>query len=210
MFILSFINFHLQTLYMKQINFLLFLLSLSALVFTSAKCRKDKNNNPVDQLPPETQTGANTFGCLVNGKVFKPGGASLTGGSLSCNFQNLGTGTNGGFYFRLAAINRNNNIGESRSIGIFTDSLEIISGGNYSFVIPGIRGTAYALYGYSKVSPTTIDDYETNNLYSGKLVITKLDESNQIVSGTFWFDAINANGGKVEIRQGRFDMRYSR
>ena len=25
-----------------------------------------------DQLPPETQTGANTVGCLVNGKVFLP------------------------------------------------------------------------------------------------------------------------------------------
>ena len=195
---------------MKRINFLLFLLSLSTLLFTSAKCRKDKNNNPVDQLPPETQTGANTFGCLVNGETFLPRGASLTGGSLTCNFQYLGTGSNGGFYFRLAAINRNNNTGESKSIGIFTDSLEIINGGNYSFVIPAIKGTAYALYGYSKDSPPTIDDYETNNLHSGKLVIMKLDESNQIVSGTFWFDAVNTNGQKVEIRQGRFDMQYSR
>ena len=42
-------------------------------------CKKHKTNNSVDQLPPETETGANTFGCLVNGKVFIPKGYSGTG-----------------------------------------------------------------------------------------------------------------------------------
>ena len=42
----------------------------------------------------------------------------------------------------------------------------------------------------------------------GKLIITKLDEINQIVSGTFWFDAVNDKGEKVEVREGRFDVHY--
>jgi hypothetical protein len=38
-----------------------------------AQCKKDNNNtNPVDRLPPATQTGAGTFGCLINGQVFTP------------------------------------------------------------------------------------------------------------------------------------------
>ncbi len=39
--------------------------------------------------------------------------------------------------------------------------------------------------------------------------ITKLDFENHIVSGTFWFDAINEDGKLVEIREGRFDMNFT-
>jgi len=49
------------------------LLTISFFLLSSS-CKKNKPTNPVDQLPPETQTGANTFGCLINGEVFKPGG----------------------------------------------------------------------------------------------------------------------------------------
>ena len=45
-------------------------LSLAALLCTACGCTKD--NLPIDKLPPITQTGANTFGCLYNGKVFTP------------------------------------------------------------------------------------------------------------------------------------------
>lgn len=30
------------------------------------------DSNPEDGLPPETHTGANTFGCLIDGKLYKP------------------------------------------------------------------------------------------------------------------------------------------
>lgn len=47
------------------------LLALSALCFAACK----KTNTPVqDQLPPITQTGAGTFGCLINGEVYTPQG----------------------------------------------------------------------------------------------------------------------------------------
>jgi len=62
---------------------LFFLLST---ILLSLRCRKDKTANPVDQLPPLTTVGANTFGCLVNGSAFLPKGASLSGGSLQCNY----------------------------------------------------------------------------------------------------------------------------
>ena len=37
--------------------------------FTFSKCKKEKDQ---PQLPPETITGAMTFGCKVNEKVFVP------------------------------------------------------------------------------------------------------------------------------------------
>ena len=77
--------------------------------------------------------------------------------------------------------------------------------------IPLTKGKASARYSNYQTQPTmNYDDYSTTSIISGELWLKKLDTINQIVSGTFWFDAINANGGKVEIRQGRFDMRYSR
>jgi hypothetical protein len=60
-----------------------FLLSFLVSLLIVSGCRKHKTGNPIDQLPPETQTGANTFGCLVNGQVFKPGGHSSL--AVHCN-----------------------------------------------------------------------------------------------------------------------------
>ncbi|OMP30416.1 hypothetical protein [Mangrovimonas sp. DI 80] len=51
---------------MKRNFFILF-----ALFFALLSCNNDDDNasqNPIDQLPPATQTGENTFGCLVNGE----------------------------------------------------------------------------------------------------------------------------------------------
>ena len=36
--------------------------------------------------------------------------------------------------------------------------------------------------------------------------IVRVDKEKNIISGTFWFDAVNEQGKKVEIREGRFDM----
>ncbi len=38
-------------------------------------CKKDDDDQtPIEQLPPATQVGANTAGCLVNGVAFLPKG----------------------------------------------------------------------------------------------------------------------------------------
>ena len=51
---------------MKKLFFLLFSFS-----FLMLKC-PDAVNPDVDGLPPITQTGASTMGCLINGKVWIP------------------------------------------------------------------------------------------------------------------------------------------
>lgn len=48
----------------------------------------------------------------------------------------------------------------------------------------------------------------TNILKTGELTITRVDISNSIISGIFWFDAVNEAGDIVEIREGRFDWNY--
>lgn len=182
------------------------LIITSFLLLSSSSCKKHKSVNSVDQLPLETQTGTNTFGCLVNGQVFKPGGAQLSGGSLSCNYQYLGTGIDGGYYLRLSGVKGNGS--HQTAVSFFTDSLQLNETQKTIFTNKA-KGKAYGQY---LGTGSNIADwlYETSVNYTGELYVKKLDTVNQIVSGTFWFDAVSANGQKVEIREGRFDMRYTR
>src|SRR5690606_41830119 len=53
---------------------------------------------------------------------------------------------------------------------------------------------------YLKLSNT----FSTNTTQTGELTITRNDMSNSIISGIFWFDAINDAGEVVKISEGRF------
>jgi len=55
-----------------------------------------------------------------------------------------------------------------------------------------------------------ITSYVTNSKVSGQLIITKFDQSNQIISGNFYFNAVDFSGDTVKITDGRFDMLYTR
>lgn len=46
--------------------------------------------------------------------------------------------------------------------------------------------------------------------FRGELTIKKLDFDNQIMAGTFWFDAVDTFGNTVEVRDGRFDLLFYR
>ena len=63
--------------------------------------------------------------------------------------------------------------------------------------------------GYSITKNGVQNQYSTTPQVVGEMTITKLDFENNIVSGTFWFDAINDEGEIVEVREGRFDMQFS-
>lgn len=182
----------------------LFAFALLLTVLLSFQCKKPKSDNPTDQLPPETQTGAGTFGCLVNGEVFKPKGDLFSGQIKGCAYQYI----NGGYYFQLYA-NRDESTPEqpvSKGVSIGSDSVTIQQGKVYKLGTlkkGGIGGQ------YSIIAFTTITNFKTSDSLQGELHITRLDEAKQIVSGTFWFDAVNSNGEKVEVREGRFDMNYT-
>jgi hypothetical protein len=40
------------------------------------------------------------------------------------------------------------------------------------------------------------------------LHVTRFDREARIISGTFWYDAVNSEGVVVKIREGRFDFKY--
>ncbi|MCK9404782.1 MAG: hypothetical protein M0Q26_15420 [Chitinophagaceae bacterium] len=184
-----------------------FLIIAASFVLLSSSCRKNKPVNPIDQLPPETQTGANTFGCLVNGEVFKPGGSIFSGSNLACIYQYLISGTPAGYTFALGATNKKDPTNIT-TVGFGFDSIRM----NIGLLLLKVRrnGHGGGQVGFYNDSNPNGDIYSTNDFVTGELNIKKLDTVNQIASGTFWFDAVNANGQKAQIREGRFDVRYTR
>ncbi len=77
------------------------LLLLIITTFTLSCCNKDDDQpkTELDKLPPATQTGANTFGCLLDGQAFIPSGGT---NPLDCVYQFV----NGGYYFALQGNKR--------------------------------------------------------------------------------------------------------
>jgi hypothetical protein len=190
-----------QKLNLQTLSFLL--LAFSFLLTTSMQCKKDQTG--IDALPPATQEGKETFGCLVNGEAFTPKGSSLGGPILSSFYQYLNTTTAKGFYFNVACNRRESGI--SRSISINGDSILIKEG--ITYLLKNYPNKNEINGKYAIVSGGgNINQYVTTNTFQGELFISKFDETKQIVSGTFWFDAVNDKDEKVEVREGRFDVHY--
>lgn len=169
-------------------------------------CKKDDDDQtPIEQLPAATQVGANTAGCLVNGQVFLPKGSSQFGPILSCFYQQDVDGYHLGLSF---SERTSGNL--IKTIQIATNPMQLNENEVYELTSRTDNGSNYNS-NFGEYYILTFDgnmNYLTTETYIGELKITKLDTQQRIISGTFWYDAINPNGDIVEVREGRFDMRY--
>jgi hypothetical protein len=182
---------------MKQLKMLLITTTVTML-FTFSQCKKDKNKEP--QLPPETTTGAMTFGCKVNGKVFVPKDGNGRPG-LFVQYVNLGNVPNGGWHLNIPAYNYSTN----RGINIQTDSLLLLEGMAYDF--KRLKGFPLTFYEVLNNGATEIFGKLDNDM--GNLFIKRHDQANRILAGTFYFTGTKiSTGEKVNITDGRFDIRY--
>jgi hypothetical protein len=182
------------------------LILLLTTIFVVSCCSKDDDRTPIEQLPVATQVGANTAACLVNGQVFLPKGSSQFGPILSCFYQQ----DQDGYHFGLAITEKGTN--ENKSVGIATNSNPLAENITYELVErkSDINNKYNSNFGQFIINSniTSSNQFYTTNINIGELKITKLDTQKKIISGTFWYDAVNAAGKKVEVREGRFDMRY--
>jgi hypothetical protein len=173
-------------------NFILILIT----TFTLSCCSKDDNKTPIQQLPQATTTGANTAGCLVDGKAFLPKGYSAIG-NLTCVYQD-------GLNFVLGLSEDKNNV--YKSIAITSLNQRLAVGEIYQLKEYGAN-SKFGEYTtvYNSIQETR---FRTNATITGELKITNHNFDKAILSGTFWFDAVNSDGTIVKIREGRFDMHY--
>jgi hypothetical protein len=183
-----------------------FLLVIFSLILLSSNCKKD-NQAPVSELsklPAATQIGANTFGCLVNGVAFLPGGDTFSGAKVQCNYIYL----NNSYSLNVSASFKGNN-GSETGIFLQTDSLPVKEGQTLNLKNYAVPGMAFGSYDIFATPNFTY--YETNSTVTGQLTITHFDQTKQIMSGTFSFNAVNTTNSSdaVKITDGRFDMLYT-
>lgn len=169
-------------------------LCLLGLLLCLAQCR---TKDPAPQLPPETTTGAMTFGCKIDGRVFVPRNYYTRTG-LYVQYVYLGPGKGGGYFLNIPAVDWAADPIEG--VSITTDSLLVQEGQTYSF--KNAKGSVKAFYSsdveYHKLDP---DD--------GQLTITRFDAQQGIVSGRFNFVGTNKSTGRqVRVTDGRFDVRF--
>ena len=184
----------------------LFTLLLLFIVCGTGGCSSDDDNanasDLVNQLPEATQTGENTAGALVDGEPITPKGGGTTP-NLTAFYQLL----DGEYFFNVSLFRAGeNNI--LLGLDLFSNPGLIEKNNTYLLnVNPNQEGFGGA---YTKRILNESESFHfTDNEFTGELTITHLDEQNRIVSGTFWFDALNEEGEVVEVREGRFDVTYS-
>ena len=180
----------------KYFNIALFVrtaILLLAITFLIA-CDKDEPTcQGIDCLPPATQTGAGTFGCLVNGVPYVD-----NSGRFNCFYQFV----NGEYYF---------GIGSSKEQAGLT---QIIIGSNKSPILvnnfiefnENIDTEFYAEINLKNIS----GDFVTTNQTDGFITFTKFTTNPNIVSATFEFKIKNPSTGVVyEITKGRLDAKFT-
>lgn len=186
---------------------------LVILFLTANQCKKGVN--PIDQLPPISNTGANTFGCLVNERVMLPRDGTPTWTTpsgfkaveLMYGSQNDWIEFNIGNYQDGRPIN---------SMMIHFQNLQQIKKGDYVWMHTTFEDAVTGFpvyyqnhiycraYNYDKKEWLWFGSYDN----SGKVTITRYDTINPfIISGVFSGKLREKNGtNEITISLGRFDF----
>ena len=150
-----------------------------------------------------TQTGANTFGCIIDSKFWVPVGFGLipTAPILEARF--------------LAddlKINARNFSSSPKEMEFELFIKGVTVPGTYLLNTNVSYPNADASYGYYVHRKFTPDnEWITSAQYTGSVIITKIDTINHFVSGTFEFQAINIYNAPqpINITEGRFDIKLN-
>jgi len=161
---------------MKNITILFFLTSIFFLI---ACDNDDAGCVGVDCLPPATQTGAGTFGCLVNGEPFVD-----NSGNFNCFYQLV----DGEYYFGIQAEKILNNID---LVGIGSNHKEITI--NNTFILNKDEPSNF----YGGISFTNLGGAVRTLNNAGQITFTEFNIT------------IPETGEIIEITEGRFDSFFT-
>ncbi|MBC6992035.1 hypothetical protein [Hymenobacter sp. BT491] len=159
------------------------------------QCHQPQDPMPVYQLPPATQTGANTFGCLVNGKAFIPNGSDGNRGApftvvYEPSYQ-------GALVIRAFRYTKKSDQSTRQDLVIGVDGVQ--GPGRYPLNRRYQEGTFSA-------NGAPCDFYAGDAHYrTGELVITYLNKPAGIIAGTFHFTLYQPGCDSLIVTEGRFD-----
>ncbi len=157
------------------------------------------NRNP---LPQPTQTGSNTFGCLIDGEPYIPDGGRgfmpskpVNGGFLVIRSSPYTLGV----YIYTYAKNK-------QRVDIYLNEYTLgrhLLNRNTGIIPDQINPRNYGLYMSEEGN-----QYTTNSNYTGWVDLTKADTTTGVVAGNFQFEATTIDGRTITISEGRFDVNY--
>ena len=168
------------------------------MLLCAAGCKKEKIAE-IDKLPAATQTGVNTFGCLVNGKAW----VAQTDCKFLCDAPlKLYYDANGGGNVFVSALSES--IKERMSFAIDSTNTKV----DFDYAI---LGSSHMGFTYSDEKLTSncrfLFSTDSTTSTSGNVTLTRYDLQNGIISGTFNFTLIKASFSTIRITDGRFDKK---
>jgi hypothetical protein len=177
----------------------LLVLCFFLLFFLGNSCKKE--NKDEGTLPPETQEGKNTFGFLLNGKLWK-NGKPIWGANYS--FVAI---------LQRRTLTISSSSGESSTQQAIAMEISHFEGAKiYPLNNAEQRGKCFNYLTGCYYTTDTI-------LHTGNLEITKFDTTQKIISGRFHFNAKLFSEGYIQsnlncdpdvsISEGRFDLIYT-
>ncbi|KEZ92736.1 hypothetical protein [Nonlabens ulvanivorans] len=187
------------------------LLIIIAILLT-VSCSTDDTPSQESLLPPITMTGENTFGCLIDGKFFRPRDGTGTFNSEDRGLKVIGGG-NQSIEFDATDFKSN----KTASILIHLEDLIQTGEGSYrldsSNGLRGLDGNSNN-YMHCIIWDDNLQSYQQYLSYdeSGIVLITKLDviqNVQTIWSGTFQGSLVRFDNRNDTIRVslGRFDLK---
>ncbi len=183
------------------------LLSVVALLTLNLHCEKDDPDalfeKSQQQLPPITTTGANTFGCTINGKNWVAY-SDYSFPKLMVDYFNDGT-------LRVIAYKKKKGKDDDETIDFSISSVLKPDIYLLAYKIDTITNKMSNHMFYSPPLSWSYS-YQTDFTHSGRVEILRIDTILRIVSGTFeanlaYYDP-NSSDSVIQIRNGRFDVKY--
>ncbi|MBX9784910.1 MAG: hypothetical protein K2X48_16590, partial [Chitinophagaceae bacterium] len=151
-------------------------------------------------LPPATQTGANTFGFLLNGQPWIPQGNNGSGNNLSIDYDpGIRNGVIGINAYKVISSSSND---EHFGLGYW--SLNSTT----SPVVINLKDTTKSIcYFLTTNNCWLVSNYKEVTV-SGILYIDKYDKISRIIAGRFDFRLEKLGCTTIDISKGRFDFKF--
>ena len=185
---------------MKNPSFIFLFIAFTTIIVS---CKKEKTaEDELAKLPLATQTGENTFGCLVNGKAW----VAQTDCYFICDpsFKIYYDGEYGGnILITGILVDTKASINQNIVIGI--DSTNFKTEFDYSKK-PNKIGFIY-MDNNLQNECYQISSEDSNTITTGSIFLTKYDLQSGIISGTFEFTLTKSGCDTIKVTNGRFDKK---